>query len=202
VKPSNSIVYVVDDEISVREAVASLIESVALNVECFASPQEFLRRCNREGPSCLVLDVRMPGLSGLDLQRELARTGQPIPIVFISAYGDIPMAVRAMKAGAIEFLTKPFRDEDLLDAIRHALDRDQAARARHAELAGVTNRYAQLTTRQRQIATKIVEGKLNKQIAAELELSEHTIKIHRRRIMQKMGAANVASLVHLMEQVP
>src|ERR1700722_13551353 len=113
VKPSNSIVYVVDDEISVREAVASLIESVALNVECFASPQEFLRRCNREGPSCLVLDVRMPGLSGLDLQRELARTGQPIPIVFISAYGDIPMAVRAMKAGAIEFLTKPFRDEDL-----------------------------------------------------------------------------------------
>jgi FixJ family two-component response regulator len=170
-------------------------------VECFASPQEFLRRRNRDGPSCLVLDVRMPGLSGLDLQRELARMGQAIPIVFISAHGDIPMAVRAMKAGAVEFLTKPFRDEDLLDAIRQALDRDQAARTRHAELAGVTSRYAQLTTRQRQIAAKIVDGRLNKQIAAELELSEHTIKIHRRRIMEKMGAANAASLVHLMEQL-
>jgi FixJ family two-component response regulator len=143
----------------------------------------------------------MPGLSGLDLQRELARARQPIPIVFISAHGDIPMVVRAMKAGAVEFLTKPFRDQDLLDAIRQALDRDQAARARHADLAGVTSRYAQLTTRQRQIATKIVEGKLNKQIAAELGLSEHTIKIHRRGIMERMGAANVASLVHLMEQL-
>jgi FixJ family two-component response regulator len=201
VKPSNSIVYVLDDDVSVREALASLIGSVALNVECFASPQEFLRRRNRDGPSCLVLDVRMPGLSGLDLQRELARAGQPIPIVFISAHGDIPMVVRAMKAGAVEFLTKPFRDEDLLDAIRQALDRDQAARARRAELAGVTSRYAQLTTRQRQIATKIVGGKLNKQIAAELELSEHTVKIHRRRIMERMGAANAASLVHLMEQL-
>jgi FixJ family two-component response regulator len=201
VKPSNSIVYVLDDDVSVREALTSLFGSVELNVECFASPQEFLRRRNRDGPSCLVLDVRMPGLSGLDLQRELARAGQPIPIVFISAHGDIPMVVRAMKAGAVEFLTKPFRDEDLLDAIRQALDRDQAARARRAELAGVTSRYAQLTTRQRQIATKIVGGKLNKQIAAELELSEHTVKIHRRRIMERMGAANVASLVHLMEQL-
>jgi FixJ family two-component response regulator len=201
VKPSSSIVYVVDDDVSVREALASLIGSVALNVQCFASPLEFLRRRNRDDPSCLVLDVRMPGLSGLDLQRELARMGQAIPIVFISAHGDIPMAVRAMKAGAVEFLAKPFRDEDLLDAIRQALDRDQAARARHAELAGVTSRYARLTARQREIAAKIVEGRLNKQIAAELELSEHTIKIHRRRIMEKMGAANVASLVHLMEQV-
>ena len=200
-KPSSSIVYVVDDDVSVREALASLIGSVALNVECFASPQEFLRRRHRDGPSCLVLDVRMPGLSGMDLQRELARMGQAIPIVFISAHGDIPMAVRAMKAGAVEFLAKPFRDEDLLDAIRQALDRDQAARARHAELAGVASRYAQLTTRQRQIAAKIVEGRLNKQIAADLELSEHTIKIHRRRIMEKMGAANVASFVHLMEQL-
>jgi len=201
VKPSSSIVYVVDDDVSVREALASLIGSVALSVECFASPQEFLRRRKRDGPSCLVLDVRMPGLSGLDLQRELARMGQAIPIIFISAHGDIPMAVRAMKAGAVEFLAKPFRDEDLLDAIRQALDRDQAARARHAELAGITRRYAQLTTRQRQIAAKIVEGRLNKQIAAELELSEHTIKIHRRRIMERMGAANVAVLVHLMEQL-
>ena len=200
-KPSSSIVYVIDDDVSVREALASLIGSVALDVECFASPQEFLRRRKRDGPSCLILDVRMPGLSGLDLQRELALIGQPIPIVFISAHGDIPMAVRAMKAGAVEFLAKPFRDEDLLDAIRQALDRDQTARARHAATAGITSRYAQLTTRQRQIAAKIVEGKLNKQIAAELKLSEHTIKIHRRRIMERMGAANVAVLVHLMEQL-
>jgi FixJ family two-component response regulator len=201
VKPSNSVVYVVDDDVSVREALASLIGSVSLNVECFASPQEFLRRRNRDGPSCLVLDVRMPGLSGLDLQRELVRTAQPIPIIFISGHGDIPMAVGAMKAGAIEFLAKPFRDEDLLDAIRQALERDQAARARRAELARIRGRYAQLTVRQRQIAKKIVEGRLNKQIAAELHLSENTIKVHRRRIMERMGAGNVATLVHLMEQL-
>ena len=200
-KPSNSVVYVVDDDVSVREALASLIGSVSLNVECFASPQEFLRRHSRDGPSCLVLDVRMPGLSGLDLQRELTRTAQPIPIIFISGHGDIPMAVGAMKAGAIEFLAKPFRDEDLLDAIRQALERDQAARGRRAELARIRGRYAQLTARQRQIAKKIVEGRLNKQIAAELHLSENTIKVHRRRIMERMGAANVATLVHLMEQL-
>ncbi|HEV7445948.1 MAG TPA: response regulator [Steroidobacteraceae bacterium] len=200
-KPSNAVVYVVDDDVSVREALASLIGSVSLNVECFASPQEFLRRHSRDGPSCLVLDVRMPGLSGLDLQRELVRTAQPIPIIFISGHGDIPMAVGAMKAGAIEFLAKPFRDEDLLDAIRQALERDQAARGRRAELARIRGRYAQLTARQRQIAKKIVEGRLNKQIAAELHLSENTIKVHRRRIMERMGAANVATLVHLMEQL-
>jgi FixJ family two-component response regulator len=201
VNPSNAVVYVVDDDLSVREALASLIGSVSLNVECFASPQEFLRRHNREGPSCLVLDVRMPGLSGLDLQRELTRTAQPIPIIFISGHGDIPMAVEAMKAGAIEFLAKPFRNEDLLEAIRQALERDQAAQARRAELARIRGRYAQLTARQRQIAEKIVEGRLNKQIAAELHLSENTIKVHRRRIMERMGAANVATLVHLMEQL-
>jgi FixJ family two-component response regulator len=201
IKPSNSVVYVVDDDVSVREALTSLIGSVSLNVECFASPQEFLRRRNRDGPSCLVLDVRMPGLSGLDLQRELTRTAQPIPIIFISGHGDIPMAVGAMKAGAIEFLAKPFRDEDLLDAIRQALERDQAARGRRAELARIRGRYTQLTARQRQIAKKIVEGRLNKQIAAELHLSENTIKVHRRRIMERMGAANVATLVHLMEQL-
>jgi FixJ family two-component response regulator len=201
VKPPNSVVYVVDDDISVREALASLIGSVSLNVECFASPQDFLRRRNRDGPSCLVLDVRMPGVSGLELQRELTRTAEPIPIIFISGHGDIPMAVEAMKAGAIEFLAKPFRDDDLLDAIRQALERDQAARGRRAELARIRGRYAQLTARQRQIATKIVEGRLNKQIAAELHLSENTIKVHRRRIMERMGAANVATLVHLMEQL-
>ena len=200
-KPSNAVVYVVDDDASVREALASLIASVSLNVECFASPQEFLRRRTHEGPCCLVLDVRMPGLSGLDLQRELVRLGQPIPIIFISAHGDIPMAVGAMKAGAIEFLAKPFRDEDLLDAIHQALERDLAARTRRSELARIRSGYARLTARQRQIANKIVEGRLNKQIAAELHLSENTIKVHRRRIMERMGAANVATLVHLMEQL-
>jgi FixJ family two-component response regulator len=194
-------VYVVDDDISVREAVASLIESVELNVECFATAREFLQRRSDEGSSCLVLDVRMPDLDGLDLQRHLARTGQPIPIIFITGHGDIPMAVKAMKAGAIEFLTKPFRDEDLLDAIREALDLDQAARARRAEIGRIKSRYTQLTLRQRQIMQPMIQGKLNKQIAAELHLSENTIKVHRRRILKRMGAANVAVLVRLVERL-
>jgi FixJ family two-component response regulator len=201
VKPSNSVVFVVDDDVSVREALASLIASVDLRVECFASPHEFLRRRGSEPAACLVLDVRMPGLSGLELQRELARAGHPIPIIFITAHGDIPMAVGAMKAGAFEFLTKPFRDEDLLDSIRRALDSDRSAKARRAELATVTDRYSQLTVRQRQIMKKIVEGKLNKQIAAELQLSENTVKVHRRRIMERMGASNVASLVRMIERI-
>jgi FixJ family two-component response regulator len=201
VKPSNAVVYVVDDDVSVREALASLIGSVSLNVECFASPQDFLRRRTRDAPSCLVLDVRMPGVSGLELQRELTRTEQAMPIIFISAHGDIQTAVGAMKAGAMEFLAKPFRDEDLLEAIRQALERDRAALGRREALASIRNRYEQLTARQRQIANKIVEGRLNKQIAAELHLSENTIKVHRRRIMERMGAGNVAILVRLMEQL-
>lgn len=200
-KSSNAVVYVVDDDVSVREALASLIGSVSLNVECFASPQDFLRRRTRDAPSCLVLDVRMPGVSGLELQRELTRTEQAIPIIFISAHGDIQTAVGAMKAGAMEFLAKPFRDEDLLEAIRQALERDRAAQGRREALASIRNRYEQLTARQRQIASKIVEGRLNKQIAAELHLSENTIKVHRRRIMERMGAGNVATLVRLMEQL-
>jgi FixJ family two-component response regulator len=200
VKPADSIVFVVDDDLSVREALASLIGSVGLRVECFASTQEFLRRPN-ESPSCLVLDVRMPGLSGLDLQRELARAQRPIPIIFITAHGDIPMAVRAMKAGAIEFLPKPFRDEDLLDAIRQALDRDEATKVRRAEVTGIIGRHARLTERQRQIMTRIVEGKLNKQIAAQLGLSENTIKVHRRRIMERMGASSLAELVHMVDRL-
>jgi FixJ family two-component response regulator len=148
-----------------------------------------------------VLDVRMPGASGLDLQRKLARTEQQIPIIFISAHGDIPMAVGAMKAGAIEFLPKPFRDEDLLDAIRQALDRDETAKARRTEVFGIRSRHMRLTARQRQIMTLIVEGKLNKQIAAKLGLSENTIKVHRRRIMERMGAASVAELVHMIERL-
>jgi FixJ family two-component response regulator len=200
-KPVAPIVFVVDDDASVREALASLIGSVALRVECFASPGEFLRRRKSDSPSCLVLDVRMPGSSGLDLQRKLARAEHQIPIIFISAHGDIPMAVGAMKAGAIEFLPKPFRDEDLLDAIRQALDRDEAAKARRTEVIGIRSRHMRLTARQRQIMTLIVEGKLNKQIAAKLGLSENTIKVHRRRIMERMGAASVAELVHMIERL-
>ena len=200
-KSANPIVFVVDDDAAVREALASLIGSVSLRVECFASPGEFLRRHRSESPSCLVLDVRMPGLSGLDLQRKLARGEQHIPIIFISAHGDIPMAVGAMKAGAIEFLPKPFRDEDLLDAIRHALDRDEAAKTRRTEVLGIRSRQARLTARQRQIMSLIVEGRLNKQIAAKLGLSQNTIKVHRRRIMERMGAASVAELVHMIERL-
>jgi FixJ family two-component response regulator len=198
VKTVDPVVFVVDDDASVREALASLLGSVALHVECFASPGEFLRRRKSESPSCLVLDVRMPGLSGLDLQRKLARGEQQIPIIFISAHGDIPMAVGAMKAGAIEFLPKPFRDEDLLDAIRQALDRDKAAKARRTEMLEIRSRHTRLTARQHQIMTLIIEGKLNKQIAAKLGLSENTIKVHRRRIMERMGAASVAELVHMI----
>jgi FixJ family two-component response regulator len=194
-------VFVVDDDASVREALASLIASVALRVECFASPDEFLDRPDSESPACLVLDVRMPGSSGLDLQRKLARAEHQIPIIFISGHGDIPMAVRAIKAGAIEFLTKPFRDEDLLDAIWQALARDEAITARRTELDGIRNKHAQLTTRQRQILAMVVEGKLNKQIAAELGLSENTIKVHRRRIMARMGASNVPELVRMTERM-
>jgi FixJ family two-component response regulator len=200
--PSESVtghVFVVDDDAGIRRALASLIESVGLHVECFPSPEEFLRRHHTEIPSCLVLDVRLPGSSGLDLQRELARTHNSIPVIFITAHGDITMAVRAMKAGAVEFLPKPFSDQDLLDAIWQALDRDRAAKVYGAERAGVQNRLARLTVRQRQIMGRIVEGRLNKQIAAELDLSENTIKAHRRNIMERMRAANVAELVHMIE---
>jgi FixJ family two-component response regulator len=148
-----------------------------------------------------VLDVRMPGLSGFELQRELDRVQRSIPIIFITAHGDIPMAVQAMKAGAIDFLSKPFRDEDLLDAIRKALERDAAARARQAELSEIRSRIAQLTVRQRQIMTHVVAGKLNKQTAAELGVSENTVKVHRHRIMERMGAASLADLIHMLERL-
>lgn len=184
-----------------RAALASLLGSVALRVQCFANPVEFLRTLPSESPSCLILDVRMPGLSGLEVQRTLARMERQIPIIFISAHGDIPTAVRAMKAGAVEFLPKPFRDEDLLDAIRQALDRDAAARADRVELSRIRSRHARLTARQRQVLSLVVEGKLNKQIAAELSLSENTIKIHRRRIMETMNAASVAKLVSMMARL-
>jgi FixJ family two-component response regulator len=195
------VVFVVDDDASMRDALASLLVSIGLRVECFASPADFLDARPGESPSCLILDVRMPGVSGLELQRLLAHAERQIPIIFISAHGDIPMAVRAMKAGALEFLPKPFRDEDLLDAIRQALDRDAAARADRVEIGRIRGRHTRLTARQRQVLNLVMEGRLNKQIAAELGLSENTVKIHRRRIMETMSATSVAKLVHMMARL-
>lgn len=200
-KPLDPIVFVVDDDLSVREALSSLIRSVGLRVETFASAQDFLRHQRPDATACLVLDVRMPGLSGLDLQRELAHAGERIPIIFITGHGDIPMSVRAMKAGAVEFLPKPFRDEDLLDAIREALERDQVARQQRAELAEIQDKYDTLTSREREVIVLIVKGMLNKQVAAELGITEITIKVHRRRILQKMRAKSLPALVRMVEKL-
>src|ERR1700723_960934 len=176
-----SIVYVVDDDESVREAIQSLIRSVGLHVEAFASAQDFLRSKRPDAPGCLVLDIRLPGFSGLQLQRKLADADIRIPIVFMTGHGDIPMTVKAMKAGAVEFLTKPFRDQDLLEAIQQALDRDRARRRQQGLTGELRNRYESLTTREREVMKLVVSGLLNKQIAAELGTREITIKVHRGR---------------------
>ena len=200
-KPVEAVVFVVDDDPAVREALCSLIRSVGLNAEAFASAQDFLNSPRPDAAACLVLDVRMPGLSGLDLQRELAGSGERIPIIFITGHGDIPMSVRAMKAGAAEFLPKPFRDQDLLDAIGQALERDQAARKERAALAEIRGRYDKLTAREREVAPLIVRGMLNKQAAAELGISEITVKVHRRNVMRKMKVRSLAELVRMFEQL-
>lgn len=200
-KPTDPIVFVVDDDLSVREALSSLIRSVGLRVETFASAQDFLQYQRPDVTACLVLDVRMPGLSGLDLQRELAHAERRIPIIFITGHGDIPMSVRAMKAGAIEFLPKPFRDEDLLDAIREGLERDQVARQQRGELAEIQEKYATLTSREREVIVLLVKGMINKQVAAELGITEITIKVHRRRILQKMNAKSLPALVRMVEKL-
>jgi RNA polymerase sigma factor (sigma-70 family) len=197
----DSIVYVIDDDPSVRDAIKSLIRSVGMNVETFASAQEFMSRKRPEAPACLVLDVRMPGLSGLDLQRELTDTQINIPIIFITGHGDIPMSVRAMKAGAVEFLTKPFRDQDLLDAIAQAIDRDREQRKQHADIADLRNRFEQLTPREREVMDLVVAGLLNKQIALRLGISEITVKLHRHQVMEKMKAASLAELVRMSERL-
>jgi RNA polymerase sigma factor (sigma-70 family) len=194
-------VFVVDDDPSVRRAIKRLVESVGLHVEVFGSAQEFLQAARPDAPSCLVLDIRLPGISGLDFQRELASTNIHIPIIFITAHGDIPMTVRAMKAGAVEFLTKPFRDQDLLDSIQIALERDRARRQREAEIGILRERFELLTSREREVVARVVSGMLNKQIAAEIGTAENTVKVHRSRAMEKMQAQSLADLVKMVERL-
>lgn len=198
---ANATVFVIDDDAAMRDSLKDLIRSVGLRVELFASAQDFLRSEHPDVPGCLVLDVRMPGLSGLDLQRRLADAGLTIPIVFISGHGDIPMTVRALKAGALEFLTKPFRDQELLDAIQQALDRDCEVRGERAASEALHRRFACLTPREREVMARVVAGLLNKEIAAELRTSETTVKTHRRQVMEKMGANSLPELVRMADRL-
>jgi len=195
------VVFVVDDDRSVRSSLKLLISSVGLQVESFESADTFLQRKPPDAPSCLVLDVRLRGLSGLDFQRELAARNIHIPIVFITGHGDIPMSVRAMKAGAIEFLTKPFRDQDLLDAVRIALEQDRARREQERDLTDLQQRFDSLTPREQEVISMVVSGMLNKQIAGELGTAENTVKVHRSRAMEKMNAQSFADLVRMIEKL-
>jgi FixJ family two-component response regulator len=197
----DAMVFVIDDDPHVRESLKNLIRSVGLGIEAFASAQEFLRAKRPDMPGCLVLDVRLKGLSGLDLQKRMAEADIEIPIIFITGHGDIPMTVRAMKAGAVEFLTKPFRDQDLLDAIHQALERDRKTRGERAKIEELHSRYQSLTPREREVMALVVTGLLNKQIAGELGTSETTVKIHRHQVMEKMEAGSLAELVRLADKL-
>jgi FixJ family two-component response regulator len=191
------VVFIVDDDANVRRSIQDLLSSVALRSEAFATPQEFLDRKPGDGLGCLVLDVRLPGMSGLDCQHRLAEAGVRLPIIFITGHGDVPTTVRAMKSGAVEVLTKPFRPQELLDAVQQALDQDRMLIAKRRETAEVRKRYETLTAREREVMALVVSGLLNKQIAAKLGTGEHTVKIHRARVMAKMMAASVPALIRL-----
>jgi FixJ family two-component response regulator len=193
------IVFVVDDDVSVRESLRDLLESVGLRVEVFESADAFLASRLPDVASCLVLDVRLPGRSGLEFQAELTKAGISLPIIFITGHGDIPMSVRAMKSGAVEFLTKPFRDQDLLEAVRAAIERDRARREQDSSIAALKARFGSLTAREKEVVGYVSAGFLNKQIAAEMGISEVTVKVHRRNIMQKMNARSLAELVRMAD---
>jgi len=196
-----ALVFVVDDDPSVRRAIKRLVESVGLQVELFGSATEFMNSSHPDVASCLVLDIRLPGISGLDFQRELLKTKQEIPTIFITAHGDIQMTVRAMKAGAVEFLTKPFRDQDLLDAIQIALGRDRSRRQREVEINRLRERFESLTPREREVFPLVVSGLPNKQVASEIGATEATVKVHRSQLMRKMGADSLPELVRMAQKI-
>jgi len=200
-RDSDAVIAIVDDDASVREGLQSLMRSAGWKAETFASAQEFLARPGADVPGCLILDLQLPGLSGLDLQKRMAEAGLETPIVFLTGHGNIPASVQAMKAGAIEFLTKPFEEQDLLRAIQEAVERDQRARQQRAALRELQLRYASLTPREQEVLLHVISGLLNKQIAAELKMSEFTVKIHRGRVMRKMRADSLADLVRMAESL-
>ena len=201
VKEADAVVFIVDDDAAVRRSLENLIRSVGLRAETFASAQEFLSSKRPDAPGCLVLDVRLPGLSGLDLQKRMAEADTEIPIIFITGHGDIAMTVQAMKGGAVEFLTKPFREQELLDAVQQALERDSQARRQREEIRVLRRRFASLTPREQEVMVLVVAGLANKQIAGELGASETTVKIHRHHVMEKMGAGSLADLVRMADKL-